>query len=202
MSSRSGAGSRAPKRRLPREGARTGEVPAHPLSAIVTLSRGAARGHVTSPRGRALPGDRHVPLRDGAAARPRRPSPSRKLTLPLVACLANQLSRRVPATMRACFQTISGGGPALPSRWAGSGRRLVFGAVTQHGSGRFWLPVGARRCQSARWARARCDAEERRARVRGGCGGRVAPALQVGFAVRAALCHRVRPWRPRGRCTQ
>lgn len=129
--------------------------------------RGRSRARDVT-RGRALPGDRHVPLRDGASARPR---PSRKRTLPLVACLANQLARRVPATMRACFQTISGGGQALPRSWEGSGRRLVFGAVTQRGSGGLWPPVGARRCQSARPARAGCDAEERRARVCGGCGG-------------------------------
>lgn len=94
---------RAPERRLPG----TGEVTAHPLSDIVTLSWGTARGPVTSSRGRAFPGDRHVPLRDGAAARPRKPRPDTKPALPLVACLANQLARRVPATMRACFQTIS-----------------------------------------------------------------------------------------------
>lgn len=97
-----------------------------------------------------MPGDRHVPLRDGAAARSRRPRPSRKLTLPLVICLASQLARRVPATMRACFQTISGGGPALPrtgralaTGWClglslsaaqdASGCRLVPGAVNQRG---------------------------------------------------------------------
>lgn len=89
-----------------------------------------------------------------------------------------------------------------PARWAGSGHRLVFGAVTQRSSGRFWLSVGIRRCQSAWWAGAGCDAEEWRARVGGGCGGRVALAFQVGFAVRAVLCCRLRPWRPRERCTE
>lgn len=98
---------------------------------------------MTSPRGRALPGDRHVPLRDGVAARPRGPRPSTALTLSLVVCSANQRARRLPATMRACFQTISGGGPALHGGWAGSSHGWCLGlsiSAARGGPGRGLVP--------------------------------------------------------------
>lgn len=89
----------------------------------------------------------------------RRPRPTAKRPQPLVDLLANQLAGHVPAAMRACFQTVSGGGFAVQPTAAGAGRarpalppscaarrcygcRLAPVAVSQSGGRRVRLSCG------------------------------------------------------------
>lgn len=119
-----------------------------PLSAIVTLSWGAAPG----------------PRRHPAAARCQATATSRCEMAPLPA-RGNPTPTQKPrchwspawpisspgAFPRPCAPAFkqSASRPALPLGWAGSGCRLVLGAVNQRGWGRFWPPIGAPGCQSA-----------------------------------------------------
>lgn len=106
----------------------------------------------------------------------RRPRPTAKRPQPLVDLLANQLAGHVPAAMRACFQTVSGGGFAVQPTAAGRGEcvppsRLPArrGDATAAG----WRPWLSVRAAGAGFG---CHAEERRTRLCRAGGRRAAAA--------------------------
>lgn len=149
MSSRNRAGARAPKGRLPGEGARTRAMPANPLSAVV---RRSSRAHDVTPRPRVA---RQPPR---PAARWRRCPPAEAPPLckthnsigRLLGQSARQARSRDHARLLSNNQRGRACSPTLPRGWAGSvadwysglsvsaavgasGRRLALAAVNQRG---------------------------------------------------------------------